>query len=212
MKQNRIVISSILMVLFHLVGLYGFLNSEFETLFIALVPYHLLLMLGLLIFSTNDFSKEIKIFAIIIYVAGFFIEVIGVNTGLIFGDYTYGDALGAKVLSTPLLIGVNWLILVYCTGVLLEQFKLQSSLLFSLLGALILLGIDFLIEPIAIRFNYWSWSAGEIPVQNYIGWYVFSFLLFFVFKALDFNKNNKAAIVLLFAQIGFFLALNIWAF
>ena len=212
MKLNRIQLCSILMVLFHIVGLYGFLISELEVLFIALVPYHLLLMLGLLIYSTDDFSKNIKIFAVIIYLAGFFIEVIGVNTGLIFGNYSYGQALGLKVLSTPLLIGVNWLILVYCTGVLLEYLKIKNSLIFSLIGALILLGIDFLIEPVAIRFNYWSWSGGEIPLQNYIGWYIFSFLLFFVFKGLDFNKNNKAAIVLLFAQIGFFLGLNMWAF
>ena len=212
MKLNRIQLCSILMLLFHIVGLYGFLNSELEVLFIALVPYHLLLMLVLLIYSTNDFSKNIKIFAVIIYLAGFFIEVIGVNTGLIFGNYSYGEALGLKVLSTPLLIGVNWLILVYCTGVLLEYLKIKNSLIFSLIGALILLGIDFLIEPVAIRFNYWSWSGGEIPLQNYLGWYIFSFLLFFVFKSLDFNKNNKAAIVLLFAQIGFFLGLNMWAF
>jgi len=212
MKLNRIQFCSILMVLFHIVGLYGFLNSDLEVLFIALVPYHLLLMLGLLIYSTNDFSKNIKIFAVIIYLAGFFIEVIGVNTGLIFGDYSYGEALGLKVLSTPLLIGVNWLILVYCTGVLLDYLKIKNSLIFSLIGALILLGIDFLIEPVAIRFNYWSWSGGQIPLQNYIGWYIFSFLLFFVFKGLDFNKDNKAAIVLLFAQIGFFLGLNMWAF
>lgn len=212
MKLNRIQFCGILMVLFHIVGLYGFLNSDLEVLFIALVPYHLLLMLGLLIYSTNDFSKNIKIFAVIIYLAGFFIEVIGVNTGLIFGDYSYGEALGLKVLSTPLLIGVNWLILVYCTGVLLDYLKIKNSLIFSLIGALILLGIDFLIEPVAIRFNYWSWSGGQIPLQNYIGWYIFSFLLFFVFKGLDFNKDNKAAIVLLFAQIGFFLGLNMWAF
>ncbi len=212
MKVNRIIFSSFLMVLFHLVGLYGFLNTELEGLFIKLVPFHLLLMLGLLIFSTNDFSQNIKIFAAIIYAAGYLIEVIGVNTGLIFGTYTYGDALGMKVFATPLLIGVNWLILVYCTGVFLNSFSIKSSLIFSLIGAFILLGIDFLIEPVAIRFNYWTWFGGEIPLQNYVGWYIFSFLLFFVFRSFHFNKNNKAAIVLLFTQIGFFLGLNIWAF
>jgi putative membrane protein len=212
MKVNRIIFSSFLMVLFHLVGLYGFLNNNLESLFIKLVPFHLLLMLGLLIFSTNDFSKNIKIFAAIIFTAGYFIEVIGVNTGIIFGNYTYGDALGIKFLSTPLLIGVNWLILVYCTGVLLNSFSIKSSLMFSLIGALILLGIDFLIEPVAIRFNYWTWSGGQIPLQNYVGWYIFSFFLFFVFRAFDFNKNNNAAIVLLMTQIGFFLGLNIWTF
>jgi putative membrane protein len=211
MKLNKIVFCSALMVLFHLVGLYGFLNLSYEELFIALVPYHLLLMLGLLVYSTNDFSKNIKIFALIIYFAGFFIEVIGVNTGIVFGNYSYGDALGLKLFSTPLLIGVNWLILVYCTGVLLQYLKIKNTLIFSLIGALILVGIDFLIEPVAIRFNYWSWAGGLIPAQNYIAWYIFSFLLFFVFQRLDFNKKNKAAIVLLLAQIGFFLVLNIWS-
>ena len=211
MKLNKTIICSIFIVMFHLVGLYGFLNSDLEKLFIALVPFHLLLMLSLLVISTNDFSFKMRVFAIFVYLAGFFIEVIGVNTGLVFGSYTYGEALGFKLFSTPLLIGVNWLILVYCTGVFLEQFKIKSSFFFSLLGALILLSLDFLIEPIAIRFDYWSWAGGQIPLQNYLGWYLFSFLLFWIFRGLDFQKQNKAAIVLLFAQVGFFLALNFWA-
>jgi putative membrane protein len=197
--------------MFHLVGLYGFLNSDLEQLFIALVPYHLLLMLSLLAISTGDFSFNFRVFAIIVYLAGFFIEVIGVNTGLIFGSYTYGEALGFKLFSTPLLIGVNWLILVYCTGVFLEQFKIKSALIFCLIGALVLLSLDFLIEPIAIRFNYWSWAGGKIPLQNYLGWYLFSGLLLWIYRRLDFQKQNKAAIVLLFAQAGFFLVLNFWA-
>jgi putative membrane protein len=143
--------------------------------------------------------------------AGFFIEVIGVNTGQVFGFYTYGTALGIKLWATPLLIGVNWLILVYCTGVFLETFNLKSQWLFSALGAGILLGLDFLIEPVAIRFNYWSWFEGVIPIQNYLGWYIFSFFLFLFFSGLNFNKKNKAAVVLLFAQLCFFLALNLWA-
>jgi putative membrane protein len=211
MKLNKTIICAIFMVMFHLVGLYGFLNSELVELFKLLVPFHLLLMLSLLVISTNDFSINIRVFAIIVYLAGFFIEVVGVNTGLVFGSYTYGQALGFKLFSTPLLIGVNWLILVYCTGVFLEQFKIKSSFVFSLIGALILLSLDFLIEPIAIRFDYWSWSGGEIPLQNYLGWYLFSYLLFWVFRGLDFQKQNKAAIVLLFAQAGFFLVLNFWA-
>lgn len=211
MRLNKTIICTIFIVMFHLVGLYGFLNSDLEQLFIALVPFHLLLMLSLLVISTNDFSVNIRIFALIVYLAGFFIEVIGVNTGLIFGSYTYGEALGFKLFSTPLLIGVNWLILVYCTGVFLEQFKIKSSFIFSLVGALILLSLDFLIEPIAIRFDYWSWAGGKIPLQNYLGWYLFSFLLFWIFRGLDFQKQNKAAIVLLFAQAGFFLVLNFWA-
>jgi putative membrane protein len=200
-----------IIILFHLVGLYGFLTPAFELLFIKLVPYHLLLMLGLMVLTVNDRSMDLFKFAVGVYLAGFLIEVIGVNTGQIFGDYTYGSALGIKLWATPLLIGVNWLVLVYCTGVFLETFNLKSKWLFSALGAGILLGIDFLIEPVAIRFDYWSWFEGIIPIQNYLGWYIFSYGLFLFFSGLNFNKKNKAAVVLLFAQLGFFLALNLWA-
>lgn len=208
---NRTTFCCSVIVLFHLVGLYGFLMPSLESLFIALVPFHLLLMLILLIVSGRDSSWEIITFALVVSLSGFLIEVIGVNTGLIFGSYSYGTALGIKLWDTPLMIGVNWLILVYCTGVFLEQFKLKSRFLFSALGAMILLGLDLLIEPIAMRFDYWTWPGGNIPLQNYTGWYIVSFLLFWYFSGIDFKKENKAAIVLLFAQLSFFAVLNIWA-
>ena len=209
--MNKTLFCSIIIVLFHIVGLYGFLTPALELLFIKLVPYHLLLMLGLMVFTVNDRSLGLIKFTAVVYLAGFFIEVIGVNTGQIFGDYIYGTALGIKLWATPLLIGVNWLILVYSTGVFLETFNFKSKWLFSAFGAGILLGIDFLIEPVAIRFDYWSWFEGVIPVQNYLGWYIFSYCLFLFFSASNFNKKNKAAVVLLFAQLCFFLALNLWA-
>jgi putative membrane protein len=124
------------------VGLYGFLTPALELLFIKLVPYHLLLMLGLMLVTVNDRSLGLIKFTVGVYLAGFFIEVIGVNTGQIFGDYIYGTALGIKLWATPLLIGVNWLILVYSTGVFLETFNFKSKWLFSAFGAGILLGID----------------------------------------------------------------------
>lgn len=208
---NRTTFCSIVIVLFHMVGLYGFLMPSLENLFISLVPFHLLLMLILLIVSGHDSSLEIITLALVVSLSGFLIEVIGVNTGFIFGSYSYRTALGIKLWDTPLMIGVNWLILVYCTGVFLEQFKLKSRFVFSALGAMILLGLDLLIEPVAMRFDYWTWSGGNIPLQNYIGWYIVSFLLFWYFSGMDFKKENKAAIVLLFAQLSFFVVLNIWA-
>lgn len=211
MKLDKIKICSFLVVLFHGVGLAGFLIPDFEQLFIRLVPFHLLLMLFLLIITADDKSPELKIFALLVYVLGFLIELIGVNTGLIFGGYTYGSALGIKLWATPLMIGVNWMILVYCAGVFLEKFKMSSDVLFSIFGALILTGIDFLIEPVAVRFDYWSWDQGVIPVQNYIGWYLFSFLLFMLFRKMNFRKENSVAILLLIVQTIFFLILNITA-
>lgn len=210
MELNRTVICSFIIILFHLVGLCGFLTPELSELFIDLVPFHLLLMLLLLIFSIKEWSSHILLFAGIIFTAGFLIELIGVNTDAIFGSYTYGKALGIKLWQTPLLIGINWLILVYCTGVFLEQFKMKTRFLFSLLGALILLSLDILIEPVAMRFDYWTWDGSVIPVQNYLAWFLFSGLMLWIFSSISFNKKNKAAVVLLFSQFIFFAVLNKW--
>lgn len=210
MVLNRTVICSFIIILFHLVGLYGFLTPELSKLFIDLVPFHLLLMLLLLIFSIKERSSHILLFAGIIFTAGFLIELIGVNTDAIFGSYTYGKALGIKLWQTPLLIGINWLILVYCTGIFLEQFKIKNRFIFSLLGALILLSLDILIEPVAMRFDYWTWDGSVIPVQNYLAWFLFSGLMLWIFSSMSFNKQNKAAVVLLFSQFIFFAVLNKW--
>jgi len=210
--MNKNLFYGFIIVLFHLVGLFGFLNPAWEVFFIKLVPYHLLLMLLIMIFTVEDRSYNLLKFASLVYLAGYLIEVLGVNTGLIFGNYRYGSALGLKVWEVPLLIGVNWLILVYCTGIFLQSVHVKNKWVFSAIGALILLGIDFLIEPVAIKFDYWSWYGGIIPVQNYIGWYVFSFFLFLFYTSCNFKKSNNAAIVLLFTQAAFFLALNLWAF
>ena len=43
-------------------------------------------------------------------------EILGVNYGLIFGDYIYLDNLGYKVFGVPVIIGVNWIILTYISG------------------------------------------------------------------------------------------------
>ena len=207
---NKNTICSFIIILFHLVGLYGFLNPGLNDLFIRLVPLHLLLMLSLLMVSGYDGSLAFLYFSLGVYAAGFLVEVAGVNTGLIFGSYTYGSTLGTQIWRTPLLIGVNWLILVYTTGVLLTVFKLNRYVL-AFIGALILVSIDFIIEPVAIKYDYWSWAGGTIPFQNYIGWFIVAFLMFLFFNRMNFRKQNSSAIVLFVAQLCFFMILNRWS-
>jgi len=207
---NRANICSLIIILFHFVGLYGFLNPELNDLFIRLVPLHLLLMLSLLMISGYDGSSSFLLFALGVYAAGYLVEVAGVNTGLIFGSYTYGRTLGTRIWNTPLLIGVNWLTLVYTTGVLLSIYNLNRYLL-AFLGAIILVAIDFLIEPVAIKYDYWNWAGGVIPLQNYAGWFLVAFLMFIFFNRMNFRKQNSAAIVLFVAQLCFFMILNRWS-
>lgn len=207
--RNTNKVCSILIILFYTVGLIGFLTPALNPLFLKLVPFHLLLMLMLLLISHSDKNRLFWVFIATTFLLGFIVEVVGVNTGWVFGSYKYGATLGFKVFNTPLLIGINWVMLIYTTGILINQFKFKSLIFSSALGAVALVILDLLIEPIAIKFDYWNWYGRNIPLQNYFGWFGLSFFLLFFFLNMPFEKKNSSAIVLFFTQLAFFVALNL---
>ncbi|SEO93485.1 putative membrane protein [Mucilaginibacter gossypiicola] len=205
--KNRICVTIIF--LFHLVGIIGFIIPSLTALFITLVPWHLLLMLGVIIYSHDAFNIKFLLFALITFIAGFMAEYIGVHTGLFFGHYRYDSTLGAKLLDIPLMIGVNWFLLIYSVGVVLRRSRFNNKLIRMLAGAIILTMLDMLIEPIAIRFDYWHWLDGNIPFKNYACWFVLSALLLFIFEQFKFNRQGNVGPTLLIAQFVFFAVLNL---
>ncbi|MGV3706091.1 MAG: carotenoid biosynthesis protein [Arcticibacter sp.] len=198
---------SLLIILFYSVGLFGFLYTPTVDLFKQLVPFHLLLMTGLLISTQHVRGRSFWIFLAMTYVAGFLIELAGTQTGLIFGSYAYGSTLGLKVFGTPLMIGVNWILVIYSVGMTLVQFRVSNRYAFVSLGAASVTLLDFLIEPVAMKYDYWDWAGGVVPVQNYIVWFFFSAFLLFLFQRSAFPKDNRSASTLFFVQFLFFLIL-----
>lgn len=198
-----------LIILFHIVGLIGFANEPLVYLFKILVPFHLLLMLGIVLWNNTSWNKHFILFSISIFLFSFLIEMIGTNTGLIFGEYHYGETLGIKLWNTPLMIGVNWFLLVIGVGSALSYLHLKSNVLTAIIGASMLIFLDWLIEPIAIKFDYWLWSGLDIPLQNYLAWWVLSFIFILIFRRLHFNKQNIVAVFLLLIQFLFFILLNL---
>lgn len=137
-------------------------------------------------------------------------EVAGVATGVIFGQYSYGAALGYKVFNVPLLIGLNWLVLIYCTNVIAHQLH-TNKWVKALVGACLMVGLDFFIEPMAIRHGLWEWQNNQIPLLNYIGWFITSLLLSALFHILHFAKHNRIAPVMYLVQFLFFLGLLVFS-
>ncbi|RFZ93009.1 carotenoid biosynthesis protein [Mucilaginibacter conchicola] len=166
-------------------------------------------MLLVIIFSHKWVDAKFFIFIILIAVLGFTAEWLGVHKYWIFGDYSYGPTLGYKLLDIPLLIGVNWFLLIYSVGVLIQYSRLRNALIRILLGAAILVLLDVLIEPVAIRFDYWNWESAGIPLKNYGCWFGLSILLLSLFELFRFKKQNMAALVLLITQFVFFGVLNL---
>lgn len=201
-----------ILVIFYSVGVVGMILPSTRNLFMKLTPITLLLSTVLLFIYHDNYSRKFWIIAISIFLAGFFVEVLGVKTGILFGNYTYGDTLGLKLFNTPLMIGINWLMLVYCTLSIAGKY-LQKGYYRAVIAAATMVVYDFALEPSAIYFNMWDWAGGAVPLQNYIAWFIIAFILCY---SADFfglqSKRNKIASPLFFIQLLFFIALDLWIF
>ncbi|MDX1940559.1 MAG: carotenoid biosynthesis protein, partial [Saprospiraceae bacterium] len=173
-------------------------------------PFNLLISLGIMLIFHPNWNKSIIYFLFTVYLVGFGAELFGVQTGLLFGNYEYGRILGIKIWDTPLIIGVNWVILTYAAGVIFNTLlPYQHWILRSILAALLMVGLDILIEPVAMDLGFWSWEHDIVPLQNYMGWFLVALPLLCIFNITQKDVQNKVAIVLFILQIIFFLALNI---
>jgi bisanhydrobacterioruberin hydratase len=201
-KKN---IPLLILIILHLVGLVG-LQSSYSSLFESLTPFNLLISAYILFSWHTDFNKEFYWFVSIIVCAGFLVEVLGVKTELIFGSYQYGKTLGPKIMSVPILMGLNWLNLIYATGVILNKISIPIYVK-AFIGSGILMVLDFFLEPVAIKYDFWSWKNNAIPIQNYVAWFICSYIFLLLFFFLKFKKENKITLPFMIIQFIFFTTL-----
>lgn len=207
-KKIKLKISIAIIFAFYISGIIGILSNSQTIDFLSLTPLNLLVSLFVLLYNhQNGTPKQWLIFSIVA-VLGYFVEVVGVNTGIIFGEYTYQTTLGWKVLETPVMIAVNWLILTYAVVYTLSK-KIKNTPYLALLSAVVLVILDFLIEPVAIQYNFWIWASDTVPVENYIAWFVVSFGLCYLMAHYKEKAKNDLAPYLLILQFVFFGIFNL---
>jgi uncharacterized membrane protein len=209
----------IVLSMMYLAGTIGLLLPQTQPYFKLASPFNLWVSLILLLLFHQDFNKSFIFTAIFILLTGFFVEVLGVHTGMIFGKYWYGQTLGTQFLDVPLVIGANWLLLVYCSGVvtnhIFEKYFsnrpfFSSDFFKAIISAMLMVGLDFLIEPVAIHLDFWHWQNEQIPTQNFQAWFVIALVLNYLFFKVKFLKDNQLASLIFFLQFMFFLI--IWVF
>lgn len=207
MKNRKYTYSFGFLVIFYLVGIAGFINPSTRQFFSRLTPLALMLSAGFLIwFHRPKFTLKMGGIFAFIFIFSFLVEAIGVKTGLIFGEYIYGKGLGIKVLETPLMIGLNWLMLVYCTKIIAESIFASKTL--SLFFAPLLMVIyDLVLEQAAPLLGMWSWAGGKIPLQNYISWFLLAFLFHLLLQKTRIKFSNQLAAPVFVIQFMFFVIL-----
>ena len=169
-----------------------------------LTPIHLFVMFALFLWANSYFSIKLIKAIIVIYLIGVLAEVLGVRYNIIFGNYYYGNSLGPQVFEVPLIIGFNWLTLSFATyGV--SSYLFRNKTVIIVFASILMVLTDYIIEPMAGALDFWYWVGGNIPIQNYVGWFFVSLIIHTILVKMNFKFNFKLCLALLLSQILFFV-------
>jgi putative membrane protein len=219
--QHKSFVALAIALLVHTVGLVGMVWID-RAWFASMTPVNLLLMSALLLWTQEAKDKAFVIIALLAFSTGMLAEITGVHTGLLFGDYTYGRTMGFGLFGVPVVIGLNWFVVVFsaaCSATMLTE-KLarliskstvrkplsRMSFFSVFVAAMIAVSFDWIMEPAAVRLGFWTWAGdGEVPMLNYLTWFVLSFGLCTAMRYMRIVPRNVFAVQLLLIQAVFFM-------
>jgi uncharacterized membrane protein len=171
MKLRTSTWSVILIYIFFVAG--GIWNSlgVLQNFMVYTTPAVLILTAVLAVALTYRFSWKSVAALLIVFIATWAIEALGVETGFPFGEYVYTDTLGLKVLGVSLVIPFAWLSVIATSDAVVGHFLRRYSILLVGLFATI---FDFFLEFAADTLDYWHWDSGFPPASNYLSWFMIS--------------------------------------
>ena len=184
-------------------GVFGILSDQNE-FFLSTTPYVLSFTLLLLILNHDLSDKKSKIGLMLIFLFGLIVEILGVNYGLFFGEYSYGANLGPKIHEVPFVIGLNWVLLIIATGSVSDKLIKGKEIFKILFASSLMVLIDLLIEQSAPKLDYWEFIISPVPFSNYLWWFIFSLCFQYIFFKTVKSKEHKLSSNILFIQFLFF--------
>jgi len=206
--MNPAFIKKFLIVLYA-AGLIGLSIPEYRAIFQPLTPYTLWFtgFICLYFYPTRNF-KTYAGFALL-FIAAWLVELAGTQTGKLFGEYAYGNTLGVKIAGVPLVIGMNWIILLMSTNAVVEEWNFGGHFGKAALGAALMTFLDFFIEPVAIHLDFWQWKLNQVPAQNFAAWWLVSFVFHFTYQQMELNQKSSLYRLVALLQFMFFIGLLI---
>jgi putative membrane protein len=113
-------------------------------------------------------------------------EAISIRTGILFGTYSYTDALQPQILNVPLQIPLGWLMMMPPSWAVAQAItdRINPRWQFPALvgiSALAMTAWDLFLDPMMVTWGIWVWdnpgSYFGIPWINYLGWLLVSALI-----------------------------------
>ena len=196
-------------VLFYMIGVAGLQIDQTEKFFILLIPFALLIsFIAILLFHKSLNSANTRLVFFLIFLLSFLVEVAGISSTWIFGNLSFGKGLGFKLFATPVMIGIYWVMLVYCSASIMEGFKLPNYLK-VLSSSLLMLLYDLVLEQIAPFLDMWYWNNDTVPLQNYVAWFVLAVFFHTLVKWKKVKTENPLAPAIFICQFLFFLGIMV---
>lgn len=161
----------------------------------------------LVLIAEKNLNKAAMIFAFI-FITGYMIELVGVQTGLLFGTYEYQPAMGPLLFGTPIIIGATWYAVV-AGAANIARYVRGSLLARALLAGFLAVLMDLAIEQVAVRYGLWQWEGVAIPLYNYLCWFVFGTIFAWVYLKFT-DEINKTAFYLFWIWAAFFTILTLF--
>jgi putative membrane protein len=153
-------------------------------------------------------SIKLLIWSVLAFLITFLTEYAGVETGKVFGDYHYGSTMILQLGNVPVVIAFNWIILIMATYAL--SMKMTSNRwLAPLVSSLLIVAFDYVMEPVAMYLDYWQWHNDVVPLQNYIAWFIISYVFATALSIFRINPDTRVLRYYFFIQLGFFMLFRI---
>tara|TARA_B100001769_G_scaffold1603_1_gene1172 strand:+ start:616 stop:1266 length:651 start_codon:yes stop_codon:yes gene_type:complete len=195
--------------LINISGFFGVLSDQ-KDFFLSTSPFAILISFILLLLNYNTRQKGFATALISIITIGFLVEFLGVNYDLFFGSYEYGNNLGYKIGGVPIIMSINWLVLIFLTGSFTEKIIPNSLPLKVIFASLLMVFIDIFLEICAPKLDYWKFNEEIVPMSNYNSWFIISAICLYIYFRLIKDKEYTLSTNMLVIHFAFFGLLSVF--
>ena len=155
--------------------------SDFQYWFLGYTPLYLFLALVIILLHFNQFNAGVILLLVITFVLGFVVEILGLNFGLIFGNYSYGQNLGFMCFGVPLMMSVILILLIIIKSDI-PRIVSKNILETTLVASALITALHMIIEISATRFDFWEFDDRVVTIQNYLIWFGTAFIANMVYQ------------------------------
>lgn len=206
-KWNRTQRTIFFLTCVYIVGTFGISAEVSRDQILLLTPLNLLFTTGMYLWSNEGFEKQLFKASAVVGLIGYFIEVAGVKTGVLFGSYYYGPTLGPHILEVPPTMGVNWILLSLSSFGIFFNLEWNKYLKMGMAAGL-MVALDYFIEPVAMGLDFWQWEGDVVPFKNYVMWFVTAYIIQFILYKMLPSINQKTSLFVFCLQFVFFLIIK----